>query len=408
MSDGAHVLVLVEALPYPFDARVRGEVEALVGAGHSVTVACPAGLGSEALEETLDGVHVLRFRAPEGGRGAVGYLREYGLSTLRLARLALRVGRERRVDLVFVCPPPDALALLALPLKVRGAGVLFDFREISPELFEAKFGRRGILHRLLLLSERLAFRASDVVITVSEPCAQIARERGGLDPGRVFLVGNGPDPERIFPVDPLPELRRGRDHLVLWLGAMSQQEGLGRLVDAADHFVNGLGRTDALFSLVGPGDVHDDLRSEVERRGLAEYVELRGPVGDDLVRGYMATADVCVGVDEHNTMNDRAAMRKIFEYMAMGRPVVQFPLTEMQRLCGDATLYARDGDTADLAQTIATLLDDPERAKGLGERGRATVHERGLMWPQQVPRLLAAVEMALAGRPQEPSRRSAM
>ncbi len=108
----------------------------------------------------------------------------------------------------------------------------------------------------------------------------------------------------------------------------------------------------------------------------------------------MATADVCVGVDESNAMNDSSTMTKIIEYMVMGRPVVQFPLHETGRVCGDTSLYARPGDAVDLADRIAELLDDPERAEALG----AAARERAvpaLLWPEQVPALLAAVAAAV-------------
>jgi len=392
------VLVLVEPLPYPFDTRVRAQVEALLSAGHEVTVICPTGFGFDALDETIDGVRVLRFRMPKGGRGADGYLREYGASMLRMARLVRRVGRERFVDVCLVCNPPDLLVALAFLLRRTGTRVVLDFREISPELYEAKFGARGVLHRLLLANERFAFRHSDVVMTVSEPCVTIVRERGTIDPARIFLVGNGPDVRRVYPVDPRPELRCGRAHLVLWLGSMSQQEGLGRLIMAADHLVNALGRDDMVFAMVGPGDVHDELRGEIESRGLGDVIHLSGAVGDDLVRAYMSTATVCVGVDERNAMNDRAAMRKILEYMAMGRAVVQFPLREMQRLCGDTTLYARNADALHLAEQIARLLDDAQLRGELERAARERVSQ-ALMWHHQVPRMLAAIDAALAGAP---------
>jgi glycosyltransferase involved in cell wall biosynthesis len=390
----AHVLVLVEALPHPFDVRVRAEVSALRDAGYAVTVAGPTGYGHEAHEELLDGVRVVRFRPAQPGSGPLGYLREYATAWLRLGRLARRIHREQPVDLVFVCNPPDLIVLLARPLARRGAGVLFDYREICPELFEAKFKRRGWLHRLLLASERLAFRNCDVAVTVSGPCAEIARTRGEMAAEQVFLVGNGPDSERIFPVAERPELRRGRRHLILWLGAMSRQEGLERLIEAADELVLQRGRRDVSFALVGPGDAHEELRQDVRRRGLEPYVEISDAVDDALVRAYLSTAAVCVNVDERNSMNDRAAMRKVLEYMAMGRAVVQFPLAEMRRLCGESTVYARDRDSRDLAAQLAALLDDEPRRARLGSAARERVMN-GLMWDQQVPALLEAVRAAL-------------
>jgi glycosyltransferase involved in cell wall biosynthesis len=303
------------------------------------------------------------------------------------------VRRERPVDLVLVCTPPDLLVALARPLSRQGAAVIFDYREISPELFEAKFGRRGLVHRALLRAERYALRHADAVTTVSRSCAELALGRGGVDPARLFLVGNGPDPARVHRVAPWPELRRGRRHLVLWLGMMSTQEGLDRLVEAAEHVVHGRGRDDVHFAIVGPGDAREALQRHVDALRLGDAVELTGGVSDERVRAYLSTADVCVGVDECNAMNDRAAMRKVLEYLALGKAVVQFPLIEMQRLCGNATVYARNGDAADLADRICALLDDDERRLRLGEAARRQV-SAGLMWPQQVPALLAAVETA--------------
>jgi glycosyltransferase involved in cell wall biosynthesis len=115
----------------------------------------------------------------------------------------------------------------------------------------------------------------------------------------------------------------------------------------------------------------------------------------------MSTADVCVGVDEPNPMNDSSTMTKIIEYMVMGRPIVQFPLAETSRVCGDTCLYARPGEAVDLAERILELLDDPERATDLGSAARERA-VAGLLWPQQVPHLLEAVTAAarLRARPQ--------
>jgi glycosyltransferase involved in cell wall biosynthesis len=388
-----HALVLLEALPYAKDPRVRAQSATLRDLGWTVSVACPAAPGAEpSARSDGDGIRVVEFRSPPDGFGAAGYAVEYALALARLARVMRAVHRERPVDLVLVCTPPDLLVALTRPLARSGTAVLFDYREISPELFEAKFGRRGVAYRALLAAERYALRHADAVTTVSEPCAALARQRGAVDPARVFLVGNGPDASRVHPVSPRPALRRGRRHLVLWLGVMSRQEGLGRVLDVAERTVRTHRRGDVHFALVGDGEARDGLVQQVVRRGLEDVVELPGAVGDDLVRAYVSTADVCLGVDERNAMNDRAAMRKVLEYMALGKPVVQFPLTEMRRLCGSASVYARDRDAADMADRVLELLDDPQRRRSLGVAARRRAE--GLMWSAQVPAFEAAVDAA--------------
>jgi glycosyltransferase involved in cell wall biosynthesis len=361
-----------------------------------VTVVSPNAANAPELEATIDGVRVLRFHAPPPGHGASGYVREYLLAAVRM-RLVLRRVRKERFTAVIACNPPDFLIHLARPFARRGAGLVFDLHDPSPELFEAMFGRRGVVHRVLLTLERWAERTADVVMTVNEPCADLVRGRGGVPPERVFVLVTCPDPRRFYPVEPRPELRRGKRHLVLWIGRMSRKENLPLLIDAADELVNGQGRTDIGFAIVGRGDVRTELEAEIERRGLGEAVFLPGEADDELLRQWMATADVCVSLDEHSAMNDRSLMVKVLEYMAMGRAVVQFPLTEMRRICGDATVYAANGDAHDLATKVGELIDDPVHSQQLGEAARRRVRD-GLTWPQQVPTLLAAVERAAAER----------
>lgn len=392
------MLVLLENEPYPYDARVRQEADALVAAGYRVTVAGPTGLGYHAHEERIDGVRVLRYDAPPGGEGLATYAREYAMSVLALHRLARRVRRQEQIDVVIVCTAPDLLILPALTLARQGAGVVVDHHDPSPELFERKFERRGVIHGVLLGIERFALGHADAVISVNETCADLARTRDAISPERVFVVRQGPDPRRIHPVQPRPDLRRGRESLVVWTGMLTQPERVARLIDAADDIVNRRGISSIAFAIVGPGGARDAVLADVRRRGLKDAIALPGHVNDDLLRAYIATADVCVSVDEPGPMNDLATVTKVLDYMAMGRAVVQFPLVEMRRLCGDATAYARAGDAVDLADRLIELVSDPRRRGALGSAARRRVTD-GLLWPSQVPTLLEAVRAAReAGR----------
>jgi glycosyltransferase involved in cell wall biosynthesis len=394
VTDG--ILILVENEPYPYDRRVRQEAVALVEAGYPVTVVSPKAPNASEAETEIEGVRVLRFDALPQGRGGVAYLREYLLAALRMRRIVTQL-RDEQFAAVIACNPPDFLIQLARPLARRGAALIFDLHDPSPELFESKFGRRGLVHRALRGLERWGVRTADVVMTVNDPCAELVRTRDGVAAERVAVLVTCPDPRRLFEVAPRAELKRGKRQLVLWLGRMSEKENLPLLLEAAERVVHDHGRTDVAFAIVGRGEVADELAAEIEHRRLGDNVFLPGQADDELLRQWLSTADVCVSLDTRSAMNDRSTMIKVLEYMAAGRPVVQFPLTEMSRICGEAALYAADGDAADLAAKIELLLDDPALRRRLGEQARTLVAEQ-LGWAQQVPILLAAVEQAIALR----------
>lgn len=391
------VLILVENLPSPFDRRVWQEATTLRAAGYVVSIVCPTGKGCEAHEEELEGVRIYRYDLPVEGRGPLGYVREYAAALHHTLRLALRVRRERGVDVVHACNPPDLLFLVGGLFKLLyGTAFLFDHHDICPELYEAKFARRGPLWRALRWLERMSFRCADVSIATNQSYRRIAIERGGMAPERVFVVRSGPQLERLKPVPPQPELKRGRRHLVGYVGVMGEQEGIDLLLEAARVIVREHGRQDVHFGLVGGGTALPAMQRLALELGVHDHVTFFGRAPDETLLAVLSTAEVCVNPDVANEMNDKSTMNKIMEYMALGKPIVQFDLTEGRYSAGEASLYARANDARDFAAKVLELLDDPARREAMGRFGRRRV-EQELEWRHEAPRLLAAYEALFAG-----------
>ena len=194
MASAGKVLVIVENLPVPFDRRVWMECRALSAAGFEVSVISPKGVGASATREVLEGVHVYRHDMPLEADSPLGYLVEYAVALWREWGLARRVRRERGFGVVQVCNPPDLLFLVAAWFKfLYGARVVFDHHDISPELYEAKYGRRDVFYQVLRLAERLTFATADVVIATSESYRAVALGRGHKHPDDVIVVRNAPD-----------------------------------------------------------------------------------------------------------------------------------------------------------------------------------------------------------------------
>jgi glycosyltransferase involved in cell wall biosynthesis len=389
---GRKILIIVENLPLPFDRRVWHEARTLTAAGAQVCVICPTGKGYDARHEELDGVHIYRHSLPLDASGAAGYLLEYGAALFHETRLAWKILRRHGFDTIQGCNPPDLIFLIAWQFRLLGKRYIFDHHDINPELYEAKFGKRGFFWRLMVLFERLNFRAAHVVISTNQSYREIALTRGGKRAEDVFVVRSGPDLNRLHVTDPDPEWRKGRAHMIGYVGVMGDQEGIDLLLECLRDLIHDRGR-DVQAVLVGGGPALEGLRAMARDLGLADHVTFTGRAPDEVLFSVLSSADVCVNPDRVNPMNDKSTMNKILEYMAFSKPIVQFDVTEGRYSAQGAALYAAANDTADMADKIAALLDDPERRAEMGRIGRARV-EAELSWDYQVEPLLAAYRRA--------------
>jgi glycosyltransferase involved in cell wall biosynthesis len=392
------ILIIVENLPVPFDTRVWKEASSLHANGYEVTVLCPRGKGFERNHEVIDGVHIYRHPLPKEGNGVFGYLLEYGCALFWEFFYSWWIYLRRGFQVIQACNPPDNIFLIALPFKLFGVKYIFDFHDANPELYMAKYEKKGPFYEMLVWFERMTFRSSDVVIATNESYKNIAITRGGLDPDNVFIVRNGPDLKTFKPVPPNPVLKHGKDYLVGYVGTMSIQEGLDILLDAALR-IKKLGRRDIHFTCVGGGPALAELRQMVEDKDLKDMVNFTGRIPDAQLLEILSTADVCVNPDKPCEMNSISTMIKIMEYMALGKPIVQFDMKEGRFSAMDASLYADNQlGVDDFAAKILLLLGDRAAREKMGEFGQKRVQEE-LAWDYSVRNLLAAYGKAFGDLP---------
>lgn len=393
------VLMLVQNDTLPQDSRVWPEACALTARGYEVHIICPTDKRYTRHREQIDGVRIYRYpRGPEG-RTFSGYLLEYAIALPAQLLLALAIRIRSRIDIVHICNPPDLLFLVALPLKVLGARLIYDHHDAGPELTMAKGYRAGSWQvRLNMLLERLTYRACDVSIEINESFRSIAIGRGRMRQENVFVVRNAPESARFADSVADDKHRHGRKHMVAYVGMMAIQDGLDYLIDAAHVIVDGWQRHDIQFVLVGSGPELERLKERARLMNLGDYMTFTGFVADPTVIGsVLATADVCVGPDPDNPVNSVSTMFKIMEYMSMGKPIVQFDLHEGRVSAGDASLYVAANDVTAFAKEIVRLIDDPALCDRLGRIGLQRV-ATDLSWEAQLPSLMAGYERALTER----------
>lgn len=385
--------LIVENLPVPLDGRVWQEARTLRDAGWTVHVICPATEKFPATYEQLEGIEIHRHPQPVEGEGLGGFLLEYGAAIFHEIRLLARIRRQTPIDVIQICNPPDILFLSVLPFKLLGARMVYDLHDLCPELFYVKFNKRGLLYRAMLLFERLTVTLADHVVTANQTFAEFVRRRDGAAADKVTTMYRFPLPA-FFEKRRPAERREGKELVIGYMGVMNAQDGVENFLEAVAHLRRKDPGLKFTARLVGDGPSRPELARLAVELGIDDIVEMLGYLHDDAFTDALSSFDIGVIPDPYNEFNDTISMIKVFEYMAMGIPMVAFRLAETMRLAGDTLTIAADNTPVALGDAIHELArDDALRAeKARRSRAHAETH---FVWQHQAMKYVAVFQSLL-------------
>jgi glycosyltransferase involved in cell wall biosynthesis len=402
-----HVCMVLDK-PYPPDVRVRKEASALRAAGHEVDLLCRA-TGDQPARETVEEVEVFRHERPDSLRVRWPETVSF-LATRVQPRWAdrLRDHVERRdVDAVHV----HDLPLVATALAVRettGVPVVADLHENYPEairqwrrmdalgdvLHPSRLGERLFLPvRRWKWLERHCVRRADHVLTVVEEGRDHYVREACAPPDEVTVVSNtvaldefAPDarPPASGPLAADPNR-----FTVGYVGKYAPHRGLESVLRALPAVVDAAPETH--LRIVGApgteryGERFDDLAASL---GVADRVTVTGWVDFAQVPGAIAACDVCLVPHASTPHTETTVPHKLFQYMAMGRPVVVSDVAPLARIvrATDAGVVAPADDPEGMAAVLSSLSRDPAERRRLGANGRAAV-ETEYNWSRDAARL---------------------
>ena len=384
---------------YDEDPRVRREAESLVAAGRPVQVLALRKPGGPPTSE-VDGVRVHHLDVQRHqGAGLGVYLREYLSFLARSMVAALRLHRRERFTLVQVHSLPDFLVFAALPLRFVGVPVLLDLHEAMPEFFRSRFpgSSNPLAHRSLLLQERLSVAVSTMTITVNASMRD-RLVRLGVPAEKVGVVVNSPSLARF---DAAAHPRRGfredgRLRLV-YTGALTPTYELDVAVAAVARIAEARPDLDVTLELYGRGDSEPPLAAQAARLGVADRVVFHGRIPIDDVPAAVARADIGVAPTRHDRFTDMSLSTKVFEYAAMGKPVVasRLPMIEQTFPEGTVAAYA-PGDPGAMTEAILAFADDPVAREAAVARTAEIV--KAASWEHESAGYRALVERLIADR----------
>jgi len=364
-------------VPYPPDIRVDKEAYVLARAGHEVYLLCRA-RASEAGDEVLGDVHVRRHRVHPGSP-----LRRKADSFVSLVTLDSPSWRSGMIDFITQ-NSLDALHLHDLPFSTtalsaaRECGIpcVIDLHENYPAAL--RLWKRRLIDRIMFSPrraerlEREAIGEADrVVVVVDEAKERLAGL--GCDPDKITVLGNSEPLSLLDSATPLPPYR-GQLHLV-YVGGVAAHRGLDTAVEAMPRILETL--PGSTLTIVGDGPSLDGLRVLAGRLGAERAVSLLGRLPFDEAMEHIRTANVALIPHHRSPHTDATVPHKLFQYMALGRPVIVSDCAPLERIVTQtgAGLVFSAGDASSLAARAIQLADQDALEKA-GAAGQAAVADR--------------------------------
>jgi len=384
---------MVTFSPYPGDPRPRRAVDTLVQEGVTVDLVC-LGDGASPRQETLQNVNVIRIPIENRRGGKLAYAYQYSAFILiSTAIFALR-SLIRRYDLVYVHNMPDILVLSALVPKMLGAKVILDLHDPMPELMTTIFNldKDSLSVRLISRLEKWSLARANFVITVNVTCKRIFSSRS-CRPEKIGVVMNSPD-GAIFPfrsprAHALKSGSQDKPFVIMYHGSLVERNGLDLAVEAL-ALVRKTVRNAELRIYGQKTPFLERVMEAARQKGVDEAIHYLGPKRlEDLV----AEIDACdIGVipNQRNAFTEINTPTRIFEYLALGKPVIA-PYTTGIRDCfgKDSLLFFEPGNAENLADKIEYAFWHRAETTEMVKQGQKVYREHS--WPNERAQLVKFV-----------------
>jgi glycosyltransferase involved in cell wall biosynthesis len=387
-----HVCMVVHSY-YPVgEVRAEREARAAVEAGYAVDVICLR-RPHEAQVEIVDDIRITRLPVQHiRGAGALRSIGEYIGFAIRASAAVLKIHRKAPIDVVYVHAPPDFLMVAALIPRLLGSRVVLDIHDLSPHMFDARFGGGRLarpVERVLRAIERGACFFADRVITVHDPYRD-ELAANGVPSGKIVVVMNAP-PTAVVELGRTAAAngQHSGSFVVAYHGTVTHWYGVDLIIQAIARLEDRIPNLRGL--ILGEGDALSSAEALAHQAGVASRIEFPSTLLSQ-AEAVCRVAGASCGVipNRQSRLNRFALSSKLLEYVALEIPVVVSRLeTLAAHFDSEEVTFFEPGEVESLAEAIAWVAEHPAEAREKTERARRRAE--AYSWPASRAHLLEAL-----------------
>jgi len=362
---------------YPADPRPRRAAEALAAQGVNIDLICLRDGDGEPAHETYGNINVTRVRLKRYRGSKLDYVGRYATFILTSFFYLASRSLTRRYDLVHVHNMPDILVFAAIVPKLLGAKVILDLHDPMPELMRTIFTLPEHSLSVLVLKrvEKWSIRFADLVLTVNLACKKIYSSRS-CQSHKIKVVINSPDDEVFRFRSGYVRDVSGKDgngskpFVILYHGSLVHRNGFDLAVESLEKVRKTI--PSARLSVCGKRtSFFEKVMESARQRGLDTNVDYLGARNLKEIVEAIEDCDLGIIPNHRNLFTEINTPTRIFEYLALAKPVIAPKTRGIQDYFGDNDLiFFEVGDADDLAQKIEFAFSHPAEVAETVKRGQ--------------------------------------
>jgi glycosyltransferase involved in cell wall biosynthesis len=344
---------------FPEEAHVHKNAEALTEAGYDIDIICMRQKGEKAREDYGDG-RVYRLPLMHKRSGALRYILEYVAFFTMAFWLVTFLHLRKHYAIVETYNVPDIIVFVALMPRLLGAKLVHYMFEATPEMYADRFDLKpgGLVEKVLRFMERISVRFAHVSI-VEGPYEREMRGERGVNVDKIGVVLNVPEGHLFQPNGASTDRFEMITH-----GSLLKRYGIQTLIEAMPRLRDEI--PDVKLWVVGDGEYRQELEDLTMQLGVSDVVEFTGWVKHEEVSRYIDRCQIGVVPMLYNQLPN-----KLFEYIAMGKPVVVGDVPSIRMAFGPETVrYYQAGNADHLADGVLEVYRDRPAAQAMAARAQ--------------------------------------
>ena len=281
-----------------------------------------------------------------------------------LSRIVYKKALEIDADIYHFHDPE--LLPYGIKLKRKGKKVIFDSHEDVPSQILAKewipLSIRKSISFLFKQYQKKVSRKIDCIVTATPYIANIFKAYGA----NAVAVRNFPILEEID-VDNSDYLER--ENIICYAGGLTEQRGIRELIKLSSKME---------MKLLLAGDIDDEYKKELIKTEKVDNVNFMGKLNRKEIKDLYKKSKIGMALLHPTPNHINALAIKLFEYMGAGLPIVcsDFPLWKEIVENTGCGICVNPKDDLKVKERVGFLLDNPEIAKSMGDKGKELVNSK--------------------------------